>query len=74
MNRSFTIKVPGSTANLGPGFDSVGLALGRYLTLEVSPSETFEILSSTPELQRLPKDKTHFIFQIAEQVSRKKGR
>ncbi|MFS7403272.1 homoserine kinase [Carnobacterium maltaromaticum] len=29
------IKVPGTTANLGPGFDSCGLALQLYLTLEV---------------------------------------
>lgn len=29
------IKVPGTTANLGPGFDSCGLALQLYLTLDV---------------------------------------
>ncbi|MFP3325810.1 homoserine kinase, partial [Planococcus sp. SIMBA_160] len=31
----FSITVPGSTANLGPGFDSVGMALSRYLKLSV---------------------------------------
>lgn len=31
------IRVPASAANLGPGFDSHGLALGLYLTLEVEP-------------------------------------
>jgi homoserine kinase len=30
-----TIRVPASTSNLGPGFDSHGLALKLYLTLEV---------------------------------------
>lgn len=73
MNKSFTIKVPASTANLGPGFDSVGLALGLYLTLEVRTSEKFQMISTSPGLERLPKDESHFIFQIAEQVSRKKG-
>jgi homoserine kinase len=29
------IIVPASSANLGPGFDSLGLAVDRYLTLEV---------------------------------------
>ena len=29
----FSVTVPGSTANLGPGFDSVGMALSRYLRL-----------------------------------------
>ena len=33
------IRIPASTSNLGPGFDSLGLALKLYLTLDVSPSE-----------------------------------
>lgn len=34
------IRVPGSTANLGPGFDSFGLALGLYDELEVCATST----------------------------------
>ncbi|HYH30813.1 MAG TPA: homoserine kinase [Pseudonocardia sp.] len=30
------VRVPGSSANLGPGFDSLGLALGLYDEIEVS--------------------------------------
>lgn len=30
---TFSIRVPASTANLGPAFDTLGLALGLYLTL-----------------------------------------
>src|SRR3954464_3570211 len=30
------VRVPGSSANLGPGFDSLGLALGLYDDVEVS--------------------------------------
>lgn len=29
------IRVPATTANLGPGFDSCGLALTLYLTLDI---------------------------------------
>ena len=29
------VTVPGSTANLGPGFDTLGLAVGIYDTVEV---------------------------------------
>ncbi len=36
------IRVPGSTANLGPGFDAVGLALDRYLDLSDEPFEGSE--------------------------------
>lgn len=34
--RSVTVKVPATTANLGPGFDTLGLALALYDQLEVS--------------------------------------
>ena len=30
-----TVTVPGSSANLGPGFDTLGIALGIYDTVEV---------------------------------------
>jgi homoserine kinase len=37
-----TIRVPASTSNLGAGFDSLGLALGLYLTISIeSSSEPF---------------------------------
>ena len=32
----WTIRVPASSANIGPGFDVLGLALSRHLTLRVS--------------------------------------
>ncbi|KAG7090769.1 hypothetical protein E1B28_009854 [Marasmius oreades] len=35
---SFTIKVPATSANIGPGFDVVGLSLSLHLTLTVTPS------------------------------------
>jgi len=39
--RSFKIRVPATSANIGPGFDVVGLSLSLYLTLTVTvPSPT----------------------------------
>ncbi|KAF8665128.1 hypothetical protein AX16_000594 [Volvariella volvacea WC 439] len=35
-SRKFTIKVPATSANIGPGFDVVGLSLSLYLTLSVT--------------------------------------
>ena len=32
---TLTISVPATSANLGPGFDSVGLAVNLYLTIDV---------------------------------------
>ncbi|KAK9447789.1 GHMP kinase [Limtongia smithiae] len=40
MARSFTIRVPCSSANIGPGFDVVGLALSIFLELHVRVDDT----------------------------------
>jgi len=39
-NEKMIVKVPASTANLGSGFDSIGIAFQLYLTLEVQEAET----------------------------------
>jgi len=36
MKREFTIAVPASSANIGPGFDVLGIGLGLYLELKVT--------------------------------------
>lgn len=61
----FMIKVPASTANLGPGFDSIGLALNLYLTLEIEKHDKWECYSLCEELKDLPTDESHFICQVA---------
>lgn len=38
MSAAFTIQVPASTANLGAGYDALGLALGLYLRVRVQES------------------------------------
>lgn len=40
------IKVPCSSANIGPGFDVIGLALSVYLELHVKPDPSAEQLNS----------------------------
>ncbi|MDG5787457.1 homoserine kinase [Evansella sp. AB-P1] len=65
----FSITVPGSTANLGPGFDSVGLAVDRYLTLHVKRSDSWEFVSQSKELAGLPTGKDNLIYEIAASVA-----
>lgn len=43
MRRRRLVRVPASSANLGPGFDVLAAALSLYLELEVSESEGFEV-------------------------------
>ncbi|PWW29677.1 homoserine kinase [Cytobacillus oceanisediminis] len=68
------IKVPGSTANLGPGFDSIGLALNLYLTIEAERADTFEMIPLSAPLSIYPADESNFIFQVAKDTAKKYGR
>ena len=42
------VRVPASSANLGPGFDSFAAALGLWLELEVRPGEQFALTTDLP--------------------------
>jgi homoserine kinase len=37
------LRLPATSANLGPGFDALGLAMSLYLTIDASAHETFQI-------------------------------
>lgn len=43
-NKSVTVKVPATSANLGPGFDTLGIALDIYLEVKLSLSENDKII------------------------------
>lgn len=70
----FSIRVPASTANLGPGFDSIGLALSLYLTVHVHRSETWEVTPLTEEMKVFPTDENHYVFQIAKKTAASYGK
>ncbi|KAK9466623.1 GHMP kinase [Lipomyces arxii] len=53
MARSFTIKVPCSSANIGPGFDVVGLALSIWLELKVTVDDTKSGVEQNCEIKNI---------------------
>lgn len=63
----FTVTVPASTANLGPGFDSLGMALALHDVLEVWVTEnglTVEVVDAgAGEVDGVPTDETHLIVR-----------
>lgn len=65
------ITVPGSTANLGPGFDSVGLALNRYLRLEATIADEWSFSFEGANLDGLSQGKDNLIYEIANKIARK---
>lgn len=48
MSAGVRVRVPASTANLGPGFDVLACALDLWLELEVRPAAAFSFASDLP--------------------------
>ncbi|MBQ0138158.1 MAG: homoserine kinase [Kurthia sp.] len=69
MSKVWSISVPGSTANLGPGFDSIGLALGLYLKLDVSLQEKWSFVHHSEHLPAEVIVEEHLIYKVAQQVA-----
>ncbi|MFP3917284.1 homoserine kinase [Lysinibacillus telephonicus] len=69
MSKKWQITVPGSTANLGPGFDSIGLSLSLYLNLTVSLSDKWEIIHLSDHLPKEFEIKDHLIYKIAKETA-----
>jgi len=68
------ISVPASTANLGPGFDSLGMALGLYDTIRVRTAGSG--LSLTVEGEGagdVPLDASHLVYKATEAGLRAAG-
>ncbi|GAA0500112.1 homoserine kinase [Salinibacillus aidingensis] len=70
---AFKIKVPGSTSNLGPGFDSIGVALNLYLTIYCTESDEWRFVQKEESKQHLPTGKDHLLYQCAKFVADKFG-
>ncbi|ASK63757.1 homoserine kinase [Virgibacillus phasianinus] len=67
--KQFRITVPASSANMGPGFDSIGLALNRRLTLFVKEQGNWEIKNNSEFLSPVTNYEDNFIYQIAKQTA-----
>ncbi len=63
------ITVPASSANLGPGFDSIGIAVNRYLTLRVRHHDEWKFIPLSSELDGVPEDEANLIYQVAKKVA-----
>ena len=64
LGTQVTVKVPASSANLGPGYDTLGIALSLYDTVEV------EVIKSGLEVEifgegadELPRDGSHLVVK-----------
>jgi homoserine kinase len=62
------IKVPGSTANLGPGFDALGMALNLYAWIDMAIADKTSIHLIGEQMNGIPTDKTNLIYKVAQMV------
>jgi homoserine kinase len=67
------VKVPASTANLGPGFDSLGMALSLYAWVSLTPSSATRITLHGDNLDGVAQDKTNLIYEVAQAVFGRAG-
>lgn len=62
------IRVPASTANLGPGFDTLGLALSLYAWIEMREHDRTVFSLHGDGLKDVPQDKSNLIYKVAQKV------
>lgn len=72
--KDFSISVPASTANLGPGFDSIGMALDLHLNIHVSPAAEWQLEYNTPEYRHLSGVEDNLILQAARRTAEAYGK
>ncbi|MDW8131483.1 MAG: homoserine kinase [Bryobacterales bacterium] len=64
------LRVPASSANLGPGFDALGLALALYLECRFRPAERLVIRVEGRDAEQIPEGPENLIWQTALAVAR----
>ncbi|MBE1501298.1 homoserine kinase [Amycolatopsis lexingtonensis] len=72
MSTGFKVTVPASTANLGPGFDAFGMALGLHDVVEVSVTGSglkVEVVDAgAGGVADVPTDETHLVYRAIERT------
>jgi homoserine kinase len=64
------VRVPASSANLGPGFDALGLALGVYLTCRFRTADALQIRAEGRDAAQISTGPDNMIWQTALTVAR----
>ena len=62
VGRSVTVEIPATSANLGPGFDSLGLALDWYdRSVATVIADGYEVMVTGEGADTVPPDETHLV-------------
>jgi homoserine kinase len=69
----FRVEVPATSANLGPGFDSMGIAFGLVNEMILVTGEPFQIEITGESAHLLPTDRTNVVAKAIERVMQATG-
>lgn len=71
---NYRLRVPASSANLGPGFDALGLALDLHLECRFSAAPQFLLTVEGLDSSQIPSDESNLIWQTAMRLSQASSR
>ena len=74
MPGGIRLRLPATSANLGPGFDAVAVALDVYLELEAEPAEDFSITATGRDAERCARIDDNLILEAYKRILRDHGR
>jgi len=74
MSGWLRVRTPASSANLGPGFDALAVALGLYLECRFRPAERLQIRVSGRDQEHIPAEESNLIWQTVMEAARRAGR
>jgi shikimate kinase len=67
------VRVPATIANLGPGFDAMGLAVRLYNEIEAEPAPALEVVLEGEGADVLPRDATNRVVRSAAALFEQAG-
>ncbi len=68
MTQPIHLRLPATSANLGPGFDTLGLAMALYLTVEASESNKDSIEATGRDVHRISNPHRNLILNTCRDV------
>ncbi|MGA3263229.1 MAG: homoserine kinase [Terracidiphilus sp.] len=71
---SFLLRLPATTANLGPGFDAVAVALDIYLEIEAEAAAEFSIAATGRDQDRCSRLENNLILETYTELLESSGR
>lgn len=69
--RQIDLRIPATSANLGLGFDSIGVAVTKFLKIKAYESEAFRIEFLNSDLKVLPPGEDNLVISTAKSIALK---